>query len=158
DYHYRAPQWSPNGKRLAWLGCGWGWENRLYVRTLAGTRPEQTTSRFDRYDDVGFPAWSPDGRYLTFRHGILRGITADRVETIKLIEPGGQSSRTVFSMAPVRFEAIQNATTPRPPDDRNPPPDVVLRICGVGWPPDGNRIAVAIASEIGKPETCALWI
>lgn len=105
-YYFRAPAWSPDGKRLAWLGDGSGWESGLFVRTLASTRPDATPHRFDRYDDVGFPVWSPDGRYLAFRQGILRDPSADRIDTMQIRESGGHKSRQVRMPAGSRIIGI----------------------------------------------------
>ena len=56
------PQWSPDGRMIAFTSSRSG-KNNLYVLRLVGGEAEQVT---DVKSAVGSFAWSPDGRQLAF--------------------------------------------------------------------------------------------
>jgi Tol biopolymer transport system component/DNA-binding winged helix-turn-helix (wHTH) protein len=57
-----VPQWSPDGKRIAFVGVGAGRKNRVYVVPAGGGTPEAIPQA-----DGGLgPTWSPDGDSLLF--------------------------------------------------------------------------------------------
>ncbi len=62
----REPDWSPDGRRLAFSappsGTGES-DSEIWVMNANGTSPVRVT-RNDVYD--GSPAWSPDGRKIAF--------------------------------------------------------------------------------------------
>jgi len=126
---YRAPRWSPNDRYLAFLGEGIHGETALFVRPLPAMPPTDVLPRFDRYEDVGWPAWSPDGSRLAFRQGILRAYTADPVETLRVLTPGGAIAQAV-AVLPAGGEYGPNP-----------------RIHGISWSPDGQQIAFAVVPD-----------
>lgn len=68
--HDRAPVWSPDGSRLAWLSDATG-EYQLMVGDQTGT----TAPRAIPLPSTGFfsnPSWSPDGRYLLLNDNHLQ--------------------------------------------------------------------------------------
>lgn len=126
---YRAPQWSPDGRYFAFLGEGIHGETALFVRPVPAVSPTAVLPRFDRYEDVGWPAWAPRGSRLAFRQGILRSYTADPVETLRIISPGGLSAFAAVILPASR--------------EFGPAP----RIHGIAWAPDGRRIAFAVVPD-----------
>ena len=61
------PDWSPNGRRIAFDSNRDG-DREIYTMRPDGSRERQLTFNSDRIDD-GFPAWSPDGRRIAFNSG-----------------------------------------------------------------------------------------
>jgi Tol biopolymer transport system component len=58
------PEWSPNGKKLAWTRGGFGPDGELWVMNADGTgRRQLTFNAFSDYDAV----WSPDSSRIAFR-------------------------------------------------------------------------------------------
>jgi Tol biopolymer transport system component len=58
------PEWSPNGKRIAWTRGGFGASGELWVMNADGTGRRQIT--FNAFSDID-PVWSPDSSQLAFR-------------------------------------------------------------------------------------------
>jgi Tol biopolymer transport system component len=145
-YYFRSPQWSPNGKRLAFIGEGMRGETALFVRTLAGTGPRVEMPRYDQYSDVDWPAWSPDGRRLVFRQGILRAPTADPIETLRLIEPGGLEARRLTEFG------LPSGSNPKS-KIQNP-----KYAAGLSWSPDGRRLAFTLTPDALEPDRYAVWV
>ncbi|MGC8666498.1 MAG: hypothetical protein ACP5VE_00080 [Chthonomonadales bacterium] len=126
---YRAPRWSPSSRYFAFLGEGIHGETALFVRPLFAVSPTGVLPRFDRYEDVGWPAWSPQGDRLAFRQGVLRAYTADPIETLRILNPGG----TQAFAAAVLPCGKQYGPNPR--------------IHGIAWSPDSRRLAFAVVPD-----------
>jgi Tol biopolymer transport system component len=58
-----VPVWSPRGNKIAFERENDG-DRSIWVMNADGTRPRQLTTGFDR--GFEYPAWSPDGRRITF--------------------------------------------------------------------------------------------
>ncbi len=68
DHHDEQPQWSPDGKRIAFVSDrhrdpDLGWRTDIYVADLATGGVEQV-SPGDGRQAWGAPTWSPDGRWI----------------------------------------------------------------------------------------------
>jgi len=152
-YFFHAPRWSPDGKRLAFLGEQIHGQTALYVRTIPGTSSLDTVHRFDQYDDVGWPAWSPDGTKLAFRQRIRRALTADPIETIRIMSPGRPESRTVFKISPAGDWKLPNQSNRGGSRAKtsNGTNELTTRampqIAGIAWSPNGKRIAFGISDD-----------
>jgi len=70
------PDWSPDGRRLAFT-VEEGGRERVYVADIAAMSLRRLTSNAERSD--GHPAWSPDGRRLAFsgRHPVGTSVVTD---------------------------------------------------------------------------------
>lgn len=58
----RTPRWSPDGKRIAFVGHRQGRDEIEVVASEGGLALQMTFGRWDNTD----PAWSPDGRWIAF--------------------------------------------------------------------------------------------
>ncbi len=58
------PQFSPDGKRIAFASSRSGGGNEIWVCNQDGTNPVQLTNGLGRHQ--GTPRWSPDGRWIVF--------------------------------------------------------------------------------------------
>ena len=57
-----VPQWSPDGRRIAFVGIGAGRNSKIYVVPTSGGTPES----FSREGSALGPTWWPDGNSLMF--------------------------------------------------------------------------------------------
>jgi len=68
DHHDREPQWSPDGRQVAFVSDrhrdpDLGWRRDIYLVEVAGRRVRQLSPGRGR-QEWGAPAWSPDGRWV----------------------------------------------------------------------------------------------
>ena len=59
-----SPQFSPDGKRIAFSSGRSGEASEIWVVNADGSHPVQLTNRLGRYQ--GTPQWSPDGHWIAF--------------------------------------------------------------------------------------------
>lgn len=169
-FYFRSLIWSPDGARIAYLGEGLQGETILYLRTLPDKQKNDDTlsdaPRFDMYADTDFPVWSPGGERLAFRQGVLKAMTASRVESVRIIAPGTSEARTALRLAPKRavlltgekpstlpFSPLKNAHLDPPYANYAAP-----RISGLAWSPDGSRLAIRLVPESDTYSAGQLWI
>lgn len=59
------PDWSPDGRKIAFASRRDGGENQIYVMNADGSGVERVTDNSNSIDN-GSPSWSPDGRRIAF--------------------------------------------------------------------------------------------
>lgn len=86
----KAPQWSPDGRSIAWVSVRGGVGN-VFLMNADGSRP-RALSPSDR--DQAEPRWSPDGAHLAFverREGRHTSIVVARPTGERVLETGSTS-------------------------------------------------------------------
>ena len=80
----RNAQWSPDGKRIAWIGDASG-ETEIYLYDVKEGAVKQLTSGSDTY--IRFLSWAPDSKHLYY---------TDRKNRYVEVDPDSGSRRTVM--------------------------------------------------------------
>jgi dipeptidyl aminopeptidase/acylaminoacyl peptidase len=119
------PQWSPDGRRLAFIR-----DNELWIVEADGSRLTRVTGH---PAGTTHPRWSPDGRSIAFLSR-RRGWSQ-----VWLIE------------APVPRRG-RPANEPKPPEAR-PLTEPGIDVGSFGWSPDGARLAVVAQRDLAALET-----
>jgi len=156
-YHFRSPAISPDGRHIAFVGEGLHGETALFVRSLGPSRPDANEPRYDSYQDIGWPVWSPDGKLLAFRQGVLRGYTADPIESIRIIEPGGIRSRRAWATTPERYDALVPGTQVVQPMNLQGSGRSMPKVAGLCWSQTGSQLAFSVAGDARDLRTNAVW-
>ena len=169
-YYYHAPQWSPDGRYLAFVGEGINGQRALFIRPLQQQSAEVVTPRFDTYQDSDWPVWQTtkpksarkEGDralvrlkppLLAFRQGIVHATATPPTETLRLLSPGSTvktSSREIWRM---RAETLR----PFLPDYR-PQRAIAPRSGHLVWSPDGRRMAFTLTPNANDYTRYALWV
>jgi hypothetical protein len=146
---YRSVSWSATGARFAFVGRGDHGETAIYIRP-ARTNPHEDAPlpRFDSWLDSDLPTWSRDGRRLAFRQGIVRALTADPIERLRIIQPGGTDARDLWTLTPKAYAALTGL----------PEESLAPRIVDIAWAPGGSRIAATVAAGPENPPLRDLWV
>lgn len=157
-YYFRDPQWSPDGRRVAFVGEGINGQRVLFVRTLAAERAEDVAPRFDGFEDSDWPAWRPGGAssegMLAFRQSVRRDAAVQPTELIRRLEPGAAAPGAaggITRIAPASYSASLPARL-------RPYGAAVPRIGHLAWSPDGSFIAFTLTPDANDMRRCEVWV
>lgn len=147
-HYFRSPSWSPTGRYFALMGEGVNGETGLSVRPASGGAPDKWEPRYDTFADTDWPTWAPASNQLVFRQGILRGPSADRYDTLRLIEPGGNTARRLLTVSPATCRGMLGLPANAPVDPRLTAPAVS---------PDGSALAFALWPDPLDSKLTSIW-
>ncbi|MGY1718815.1 S9 family peptidase [Blastococcus sp. SYSU DS0552] len=149
------PQFSPDGRWLAYLGAEPGGRPQLQVLPAAGGAPRRLT---DHPLGAGAPAWSPDSRRIAY---VARVPEHGRYGTVPGVRPEAEPPRLITTLTYrrdglgfVRDRPAQVFVASLPADfadDTAAPPQPVQVTAGeadcadVAWRPDGAELAFVSA-------------
>ncbi|HZP81725.1 MAG TPA: hypothetical protein VFB21_08830 [Chthonomonadaceae bacterium] len=162
-YYYHTPQWSPDGRSLAFIGEGTNGQRVLMVRPLQAQQAKEVVPRFDNYEDSDWPAWQPltpadramrRPPALAYRQGVQRAPTLLPTETIRRIRPGSSEDAqtgTLWRMTAKRYAAL---LSPRKAGDET----IVPRTGHLVWSPDGEWLAFTLTPDANDYARYELWV
>jgi dipeptidyl aminopeptidase/acylaminoacyl peptidase len=158
-YYDHTPQWSPDGRYLAFVGEGINGQRALFVRSLAAQAAHKVSPRFDRHEDSDWPAWEPSTRKgcaptLVFRQGLLNPLHGPPVETLRCIQPGSPDASATGEIWRLRARDY----APRLPKPPHPGEAIAPRAGQFAWSPDGQQIAFALTPDARDYHRYELWV
>ncbi|NLI01559.1 MAG: hypothetical protein GX446_18955, partial [Chthonomonadales bacterium] len=148
---YRAPSWSADSGRIAFTAVG-SLDRSLIGFALADGR-SASFERPDRFGASGYGVFAPTGSKLAFAQAIIRGPSAGRVATIRVVEPGGRVAGCVFRVAPSDYARLCPTDA-----SRHGGRPVQPYVAGLRWTPDGERLLFALGPTASDRERVSLWL
>jgi TolB protein len=100
SYGYASPTWSPDGRKLLFVGVDQITGHQIFMINADGTGLRQLTSG---PSDNDYPAWSPDGRQIAF--------TRDRGNGVRLLVMD-LADHTVTQVTRRGYDAIEPSWSP----------------------------------------------
>jgi hypothetical protein len=157
-FYYHDPAWSPDGRRLAFIGEGINGQRVLYVRTFGVQRSDRVPAQFDSRSDSDWPVWAkrpadgPASFALAFRRGIRAARSVPPTETIRLLAPGDSLQNSNGELCRITAQRLKEAL----PALRNE--TVTPRICSPAWSPSGRSLALAVSPDPLDSTLSTLWV
>ena len=158
-YFYRYPQWSPDGRYVAFVGEGLNGQRSIFLRTLAGQQPKEVQPRFDNYDNSDWPTWETlppplsKGKRpqpgLIFRQGVLRSVQSP-IETLRRMRPGTTEAGRVWRLTAPEYRS--RCASPQTEEVPLSP-----RTGHFAFSPDGKQLAFTLTPDANAYERYELW-
>lgn len=154
-YYYHAPQWSPDGRYLAFVGEGINGQRAIFIRPIPAQKAQDVAPCFDNYEDSDWPVWEPSGaNAVIFRRGLQRAPGIAKVETLRRILPGSADSAHSGEWWRIN---TQDFLRTHPPTDRNAG-EPVPRTGHFAWSPNGRRLAFTLTPDANDFTRYELWV
>jgi dipeptidyl aminopeptidase/acylaminoacyl peptidase len=161
-YYYHSPEWSPDGRYLAFVAEGINGQRSLCIRPVGAQKPTETHPRFDNYEDSDWHAWEPARKQpaqprqaaLVFRQSLRRSYNVPPTETLRRIAPGsadGSATGEIWRIGN-RDYAVPASTA----DTRERP--ISLRIGQPVWSPDGTMLAFTLTPNANDYTRYEVWL
>ncbi len=159
-YYYHTPQWSPDGRYLAFVGEGINGQRALFLRPLRAQKAQDVNPLFDNFEDSDWLAWEPlvfahSGHpALVYRRGIRRTFSIAPTETLRRLLPGDAADQATGEMW--RLTARDYARLL--PLTRESEGAVTPRTAHLVWSPDGRWLAFTLTPDANNFTRYELWI
>ncbi len=160
-YYYHSPEWSPDGRYLAFIAEGINGQRSLCIRPVAAQKPQETHPRFDNYEDSDWLTWEPrrSGTQrpydsLVFRQSLRRTYNVPPTETFRRLTPGradGKGAGEIWRITNRDYHAPAQSPATR---ERL----VTLRIGQPVWSPDGSALAFTLTPDANDYTRYELWV
>ncbi|MDE2127357.1 MAG: PD40 domain-containing protein [Armatimonadetes bacterium] len=151
-YYFRDPQWSPDGRYIAFCGEGMYGERALFVRPVTAPSPVAARPRYDFYSESDWPAWQPMRPHrLAFRQSIRRSAAVVPVETLRYLTPGDPSVAAAGELWRLAIAPAIAAMQPQPGHT------VVPRIGQPAWSRHGFQLAFTVTPDATDYSRYEIW-
>jgi dipeptidyl aminopeptidase/acylaminoacyl peptidase len=177
-YYYHTPEWSPDGRYLAFVAEGISGQRGLCIRPVAGQKPQETRPRFDNYEDSDWLSWEPVQRSsarparsaLVYRQSLQRSYNVPPTETLRRVTPGsadGKATGEFWRITNRDYKAASSALNARSASAPNARSDsagaageqsISLRIGQPVWSPDGARLAFTLTPDANDYTRYEIWV
>jgi dipeptidyl aminopeptidase/acylaminoacyl peptidase len=160
-YYYHTPQWSPDGRYLAFVGEGINGQRTIFVRPIAAMPARKVVPRFDTYEDSDWPVWRPGATrrtmglrqpVLAFRQGIRHPLAGSDTETLRRLMPGAATGAS-DELWRIRNRDYARSLFPHTPDI-----SVTPRAAHLTWSPDGQRLAYTLTPDANAYDRYEIWV
>ena len=155
-YFYHTPQWSLDGRYIAFVGEGINGQRVIGVRPLTPDNAQKVVPRFDTFDDSDWPVWQPlAGLHpaLWYRQSIRRSYAVAPTETWRCLRSGEADASHSGEQWRIRA-ASYSGQVPHP----TPGQPVIPRIGQPVWSSDGRKLAFTLTPDPNDWQRYEIWV